>query len=63
VEKKKASLITMKTLGIYAVMSFKPIVYIEKPVAAKDELMWAGIGFGAGIVLYMISVAGVMSMY
>lgn len=26
----------------------------KKPVAAKDELMWAGIGFGVGLVLYII---------
>ena len=35
----------------------------KKPVAAKDELMWAGIGFGVGIVLYIITVAGAASMY
>ena len=29
----------------------------KKPVAAKDELKFAGIGFGVGIVLYIITVA------
>ena len=35
----------------------------KKPVAAKDELMWAGIGFGVGVVLYIITVGMAASMY
>ena len=35
----------------------------KKPVAAKDELMWAGIGFGVGIVLYFLSAAMLASTY
>lgn len=35
----------------------------KKPIAAKDELMWAGIGFGVGIVLYIITVGMAASMY
>ena len=35
----------------------------KNPPAAKDELMWAGIGFGVGIVLYIITVASAASYY
>ena len=35
----------------------------KKPAAAKDELMWAGIGFGIGVVLYIIMVASAASYY
>ena len=30
----------------------------KKPVAAKEELKWAGIGFGVGLILYIFVVAG-----
>lgn len=29
----------------------------KKPVAAKDELKWAGIGFGVGVLSYVLLVA------
>ena len=35
----------------------------KKPAVAKDELMWAGIGFGVGIVLYIIAVGTTASYY
>ena len=35
----------------------------KNPQAAKDELMWAGIGFGVGIVLYIILIGASASYY
>ena len=35
----------------------------KNPAAAKDELMWAGIGFGVGIVFYIIAVGSAASYY
>ena len=35
----------------------------KKPEEAKDELLWAGIGFAVGIVLYIIMAASAASYY
>ena len=75
-EKKNASLITMITLGIYAVMSFMPIVYVEKyfealyesPGAYRESNSWycnayiANIRFLA-IVGLIFAVIGIVGMF
>ena len=75
-EKKKASLITMIMLGVYAVMSFMPIVYVEKyfeaiytsPGAYREGNSWysnayiANIRFLAIICLALAAI-GIVGMF
>ena len=35
----------------------------KKPEVAKDEILWAAIGFGIGLVFYFIAIASTASYY
>ena len=75
-DKKKASLISMIMLGIYIVMSFMPIVYVEKyfeaiydsPGAYRESSSWycnayiANIRF-LSILCLAIATIGIVSMF
>lgn len=74
-DKKRASLITMIMLGIYLVMSFMPIVYVQKyfialfsPGAYQEKYSWnynsyvANVMFLA-IVCALLAVAGIVFMF